>query len=74
MWARNLLAILWGSAKVKLIIFVSDRGGISMGYLPNIRHRGVQCLRNCSTTRRLRCSPPHPGREQVVALILEAGE
>lgn len=54
--------------------FVSDRGGISMRYLSNIRHRGVRCFRNCSTTRRLQCSPPHPGREQVVVLIPEAGE
>jgi hypothetical protein len=56
------------------IIFVSDRGGISMSYLSNIRHRGAHCFHNYSTTRRLRCSPPHPGREQVVVLIPEAGE
>ena len=56
------------------IIFVSDRGSISMRYLSNIRHRGARCSRNCSTTRRLRCSPPHHGQEQVDVLIPEAGE
>jgi hypothetical protein len=56
------------------IIFVRDRGGISMTYLSNIRHLGARCFRNCGTTRRLRRSPPHPGREQVVVLTPEAGE